>query len=121
MYKLINGWTKETVMAQVKKYNDGTKSVRPISNKSTSRVICLYENKDGNRCAIGCFIPDKHPALKQVLPAYCIAEEYPGLRELMPFDMGVLNSFQRIHDRADQTHNGDVYGAVQEFLDTRVE
>jgi hypothetical protein len=45
-HKLINGWTKETVMAQVKKYNNGTKATKEWQR------VCQYLTDKGNRCAI---------------------------------------------------------------------
>src|SRR5271156_3153544 len=91
MYKLANGWTKETVMAQIKKYNNGTKATRESGS-------CTYLAKDGNRCAIGCFIPDGHKALLDDGSAYHIVD-YPELAKLMPFDdRCILQVFQEIHD-----------------------
>jgi hypothetical protein len=116
MYKLINGWTKETVMAQVKKYNDGTRSIVLWDDKEQ----CSYEDERGNRCAVGCFIPDMHKALMDIKCASDTVANHQDLWKLVPFDGDTLDVFQRTHDRADKTHDGDVYRAIQEFLDARV-
>lgn len=113
MIKLINGWTKETVMAQVKKYNNGKQS---LDDRSEG---CVYLGINGNRCAVGCFIPDGHPALQSDKGSSEIISEYPELEKLMPFELGDLRKFQYVHDRANSYRN--IHEAIQEFLDTKVE
>lgn len=114
MLKLINGWTKESVMAQVKKYNNGTKATSDINPE-----ICVYQNKSGNRCAIGCFIPDGHPALGSKKPANMLIFDYPNLKYYMPFDTeDGLRKFQKAHDRA---YAGKVYTSIERFLNEEVE
>lgn len=115
MYKLINGWTKESVMAQVKKYNNGTKSLVPVTG---SQPQCLYRSSDGNRCAVGCFIPDGHEALNAKMGALILPHNYPELRDYMPFSPNDgLCEFQNAHDVRD----GNVYDNIQHFLDRYVE
>jgi hypothetical protein len=113
-FKLANGWTKETVMAQIKKYNNGSRSM--------IEGYCLYEGPDGNRCAIGCFIPDGHEALNRGYnSAPTIMRCYPELQKLMPFaESCELLEFQSAHDECDGKGMG-VYDAIQDFLDTKVE
>ena len=112
-YKLVNGWTKEKVMEQVRKYNNGTQAVKDGT--------CLY-NHNSNRCAIGCFIPDGHPALGSRERVITLLSDYPDLISYMPFsDSDALRYFQRSHDVCDMGHfNGDTYFAIQNFLDIQV-
>jgi hypothetical protein len=114
-HKLINGWTKETVMAQVKKYNNGTKATKEWQR------VCQYLTDKGNRCAIGCFIPDGHKALKSEVPASALVNKYnyPELAHLMPFQGDSLDAFQRAHDWA--SSHASVWGAIEEFLNDDVE
>jgi hypothetical protein len=124
MYKLINGWTKEKVMEQVKKYNNNT--------KAKNKIACVYLAPNGNRCAIGCFIPDGHPALTATSCAASeLVNEYPDLKTVMPFRASELDDFQVAHDRTgnpawDSENNfwspsNSVYDNIALFLDRLVE
>lgn len=112
-YKLANGWTKEKVMEQVKKYNNGTR----CQNQYTKE--CFY-SKDGNRCAVGCFIPDDHiAALEFRGGSLDLLLEYPELNKFMPFDdPRALSHFQGAHDTGyvDNIHRG-----IEKFLGEWVE
>lgn len=116
--KLANGWTKATVLAQIKRYNNGTVcSVKegPVDSLSNP---CQYKNKEGNRCFIGCFIPDNHPALRQTDGVRYILCEYPDLVEVMPFnDVYNLTKFQKVHDLA----TSELYSVAAKWLDANVE
>lgn len=116
MYKLVNGWTKKKVMEQIKKYNNGTKSYDPLTDS------CLYKSEDGNRCAVGCFLPSRNKAMSEgwTLGAHDLLEEMPHLKKLMPFEGKALSHFQGIHDMANVTHDGDVYRAMRDFLKNKV-
>lgn len=113
MIKLINGWTKETVMAQVKKYNNGTKAVVGDSRDES----CVYRSKSGNRCFIGCFIPDGHPGLNVIGSAETLLREYKNLKMCMPFASPDLLIFQSVHDDGpmENTHLN-----LAEFLEKEV-
>lgn len=113
MIRLINGWTKAKVMKQVKKYNDGTRAINGRDG------ACAYQTGDGNRCAVGCFIPDNHSALESDLPADKLIERYPDLANVMPFRAYDLCSFQVAHDFTPNYYN--VYDSIEEFLNTKVE
>jgi hypothetical protein len=114
MFKLSNGWTKERVMEQIRKYNNGTRS----EVSEDGEINCLYKAPNGNRCAIGCFIPDDHPSLEWEGGVLHLKRIYPELMKLMPFDEPMaLLAFQRSHDNSD----GDVYQSVQHFLNCEVE
>src|ERR1700722_5334496 len=92
-FKLANGWTKESVIAQIKKYNNG----QVCMDKHTT---CLYQHpENNNRCLIGCFIPDGHEALSETIPILPLLTGYPDLEGFMPFkDKEALTTFQRLHD-----------------------
>ena len=118
-FKLINGWTKESVMAQAKKYNNDYTSVNSFTGS------CSYENRDGNRCAIGCFIPDGHISLKATENVKHLLEMYPELANKMPLESKGLVKFQDVHDFLFQeshfTSINGVHKAIQNFLDNEVE
>src|ERR1700677_3554187 len=116
MYKLANGWTKEKVLAQVKKYNNGTRAMKP-----TNVGGCTYKAENGNRCAVGCFIPDNYDvtAFYFVGGARALIKNYPDLAQYMPFDKPLaLVEFQRAHD---DCFDSDVYVSIEKFLRDRVE
>ena len=119
MYKLANGWTKETVMTQVKRYNNDTRAVgTKIDGNTCVYKTCLYQTNDGNRCAIGAFIPDGHPGLKSYSEVSNLLFHHPDLVKCMPFtDSIALKVFQRRHDEL----SGSVYTNIQNFLNNEVE
>lgn len=104
--KYINGWTKETVMAQFKKYNNNTKCRGPLG--------CLYESGLGNRCAIGCFLGDDARQYNSLGWVANLLKKNPALESLMPFEGAELQKFQFAHD-----HSAFVstYKAIEQFLD----
>ena len=117
-YKLKPGFTKASVMAQIRKYNDGTRAV----DATNTIMTCVYETDDGNRCAIGCFIPDGHPALELRGNISIILSEFPVLLELMPFhNIDSLKSFQAAHDDPIVFGSSNVYDKIQRFLDNECE
>jgi hypothetical protein len=116
MYKLANCWTKEKAMEQVKKYNNGQRCTSAYGHG------CLYSNETGNRCAVGCFIPDGHKGLKSRGDAVSLIINFPELRQKMPFDEpGPLTAFQRAHDDSYLYTQGNTYEAIRIFLDKEVE
>lgn len=54
MFKTINGFTKASMKRAIRAGNNGHKSKLSPSNK-----MCAYRAPDGNKCAVGCFIPDE--------------------------------------------------------------
>lgn len=115
MYKLANGWTKERVLAQVKKYNNGTRAMKPTGNG------CSYRAEDGNRCAIGAFIPDHYDVTAFYFggTARALIEDYSDLAQYMPFnDPLALTDFQRAHD---DCADSAVYNSIETFLRDMVE
>lgn len=118
MYQLANGYTKESVMEKIRKYNNGTVAAggEPAS--------CLYQSPDGNRCFIGCFIPDNK--IREIATlgktVDVLLERHPELRKSMPFaDLLTLSEFQRVHDslsRGDTSR--DPREAAQTWLDENV-
>lgn len=65
---------------------------------------CLYLDYDGNKCVIGCFIPDGHSGQDSLYDVHNLLEYYPDLRDKMPSqDMAKLEDFQKVHDRLSDT------------------
>lgn len=104
-----NGWTKETVLAQVQAKNNGTRATSDTGE-------CKYETGTGNRCAIGCFIPAGHRGLDSGGGVVFLLSDYPELREHMPFNqLSDLQRLQSAHDDCGDDEN--VHAAIAEFLD----
>lgn len=121
-YKLVNGWTKETVMAQIKKYNNGRRAERIPNPSWPDIVVCAYQASNGNRCAVGCFIPDDHKALSGFNGATELVRKYRDLAKLMPFEGRALEAFQESHDSFIKNFsNPSVHKVIEAFLNNYVE
>ncbi len=111
--KLINGWTKETVLAKVKERNNGKKCADTFG-------VCKYR-LEGNCCIAGCFIPDEvyNPSMEGCAISMDNIWEY--VEKFMPFAQWDMNSFQiHAHDSPNVPTNG-IYEAVEKFLNEDVE
>lgn len=91
MHTPINGWTKSKMIETIK--------ARNIGKQSRDKVSCLYRGPEGNRCAVGCFIPDElyytgmeHRSVDTLL------RTEPGLLPHMPLPTDAMLRLQVIHD-----------------------
>jgi hypothetical protein len=59
----------------------------------------VYRASDGNKCAIGCFIPDDiyHPEMENQ-GLYTLLNKWSGLSFYMPLYADGLDGLQRVHD-----------------------
>jgi hypothetical protein len=91
MQKCINGWTKEKMLKVIK--------ARPFEKASFNDDIdtCLYLNEDGNKCAVGLFIPDGHKGEDFSGDSDRLLRKYPELKKYMP--LGHMREFQKVHDK----------------------
>lgn len=114
LYKLAKGWTKAKVLRQVMKFNNGTRAIEI----KPGREQCLYKTPDGNRCAIGAFIPFKGgKTLAFIGGVDTLLGHYPALKKYMPFDdIIALAHFQNAHNKAE----GNVIDSIKTFLDKYV-
>jgi hypothetical protein len=86
----INGFTRESVMAQIKAKNMGYPSY------DEDRSQCMYRNFDGNQCLVGCFIPDNlYEEDFEGDHAEVIFEKMP---DIMPIVKPMLRKLQNFHD-----------------------
>lgn len=89
----INGWTKEKVLAQVKRNFIGVSKVPGVGNG------CAYLDAQGRKCLVGCFIPSNRPAARRFPGGVGdLLEHFPTLTKLMPFDFDGLSRMQSFHD-----------------------
>lgn len=90
MYQIINNWTKEEMKIAI--------NTKMFSYPSKSDGMCMYLAPDGNRCAIGVFIPCGHPAEKSEAAVTFVLNGYPELKAIMPLESHALSYLQAIHD-----------------------
>lgn len=113
-HQFINGWNKHSVMLQITRFNNNTKSgslVNDIFN-------CQYKDSNHNHCAIGCFIPNDHEGLQCNGDVYILISTFEDLGEKMPFEGDSLTHFQQVHDNS---KHHDVWKNIYEFLENHCE
>lgn len=112
-YRTANGWTKDKMKKQIKKYNTGIRAA--FLNDCVYRCPVTM-----NRCAIGCFIPDKaeDKVFKTGGAATGLLKLYPELIKYMPLEDDIaLNKFQNIHDSCE----GNTHESLFKWIDENVE
>lgn len=86
----INGWTRESVMRQIKARNMGHPAY------CDEGAQCMYRAPDGNQCLVGCFIPDN--LYEEDFEGEHAGVIYDKMPEVMPLVRPMLKAFQRFHD-----------------------
>jgi hypothetical protein len=112
--------TFKQIMERIQRYNNGTRAVR--RDFYSQEIGCVYQTADGNRCAIGCFIPDGHRALgfSGNVVSFFFEDDsdhglFPDLLEHMPStDTFWLGEFQRQHDNGND--DGTLHHALHLWL-----
>lgn len=89
-YKLRNGYTKKEMIQFIRDYNTGERCHNGFS--------CVYSDRLGNHCAIGCFIPDDHKGMWFAGEVRDLLKEYPDLQGVMPLSLRGLEKMQEVHD-----------------------
>jgi len=91
MYKAINGWTKAKILKvmQARRYNCAA---------TTKYDKCAYATSNGNRCAVGLFIPKGHKGISVEDDVYGLLNEWPDLKIKMPLELLALKELQQVHD-----------------------
>lgn len=92
MYKPINGWTKEKILNVIR----ARKQKKAAYDKNTSQ--CKYLTKDGNKCAVGLFIPDGHQAQNYVCDVINLITSFPTLIKNMPLETYAMKQLQKVYD-----------------------
>lgn len=94
MYKPINGWTKKKILEVIEARRYKVAATKSVDN----RTFCAYLTSNGNKCAVGLFIPTGHIAQKATNAVKRMLHENKDLKKLMPFELEVLELFQCVHD-----------------------
>lgn len=90
-YKTINGWTKAKMIAAIQTKMMDHPSISGLGG-------CTYLAADGNKCAVGVFIPDGHVAQEATCYMSTLLLEHPTLEGYMPLQLEALCQLQSVHD-----------------------
>jgi len=107
MYKPINGFTKQSILDVI--------AARPFEERSVyASGGCAYIAPDGNRCAVGLFLPDKYEDSvgSSVLGVRALLDKFEYLKQKMPLPTDALAALQLTHDSTSKQGN-----AKQRMLD----
>ena len=87
--------------------------------KAMNNEQCQYLTEDGNKCAVGCFIPDGHRAQASLDSALRVVDSFADLEGLMPLESIGLYAMQRAHDLSPD--ESDPRPVVYAWIDKHVE
>lgn len=101
MFKAINGWTKKKILKvlEARRYN--------CAAESEVTGACMYTTSNGNRCAVGMFIPKRHEGGSLQGPVSELLELYPDLTKHMPLPLDGLTQLQSVHDGESYAQTGE--------------
>jgi len=91
----MNGYTIESMISTIKARNNGNQCVGNVN------LGCLYNDGNGNHCAVGCFLPDDHPAMsnKNVSVTGIVEGGIdPDLEKILPISLVGMQRLQSKHD-----------------------
>lgn len=95
MYTTQNGWTKERMKQHLL---TNMLDHRSQDYTSTNAPGCAYRAADGNKCGVGCFIPEsKYTAEMEGNNAIHVIDNF-GLHQFMPLDKFGMMQLQKQHD-----------------------
>lgn len=111
-YQTKNGWTKSLMIQAINIGNNGKVSL------NESRNNCVYRASDGNKCAVGCFIPDDiyHISLETRNLPY-----FSGLEDFLPLEIFACILLQKTHDNCQIDMNTDPRPACIKWIEENVE
>ena len=115
----LNGYNREKVMEVIRQQNHG--------RRAGDEYACMYKNDDGNKCIVGCFIPeDKYDSRMEnksandiVLGCKIDGEFKPdpfGIELDMPMQTKYLTKLQIWHDDQEYLEGEDFYKAIESQL-----
>lgn len=112
MFQPINGFTKAKILEVLK----GRKHDGPSVNENRT---CLYKSPlDGNRCAVGMFLPEGHDGESYIGPVSLLLHDHPDLSDKMPLILIGLEKLQAAHDNL--VNGGNVKAAMIDWVEKNV-
>ena len=117
MYKTINGWTKKSMVEHIKKEFRG-KSAMSAELGSP----CLYRGPNGEKCAVGMFIPD-YLYKKNMEGAGCYEGGYPfdSIQHVMPLALDQLGGKDGLQEAHDISKPDETLSDMLTWIDKNVE
>lgn len=121
MHKTINGWTKAKMIEKIRS--------RPFVEAASDGNRCMYRSPDGNKCAVGVFIPDEmysgemdNTAIGDVTITG-VLRRFPDLSDVLPLRGAGLICMQNVHDACTGplSERTDATKALIEFVENHVE
>ncbi len=101
--------------SRLREKNDGTRSFEGGDLGGG----CVNQSRSGNRCFVGCFIPDGHEGLELPGGVYTLTTAFPELKSVLPLDIGGLIDMASVHD--EHRDISDVRDAGCAWIDENVE
>jgi hypothetical protein len=92
-YRPLNGWTKASIKRAIQEGNLG----RP----SHDGLIPRFLAPDGNKCAIGCFIPADRYSRQFEAATFSVCSVYRRLADVMPLPYEAMEILRYIHDNTE--------------------
>ena len=110
MYQPINGWTKQKILDVIR--------ARPFEDRAMDNDgNCVYLAPDGNKCAVGLFIPDGHDGLTYKGSIYELLKACPDLYTYMPLNVGGMDTLQLTHDGDNEVYEGSRFTCKAAMID----
>jgi hypothetical protein len=114
-YVTQNGYTKAKMIEMIQS--------KMLDHPSTLRSgQCAYQAEDGNRCAVGVFIPDRgfKGALSLLGVVSKLLDSYPSLEQHMPLDRVAIRCMQQVHDAYTNVDYSDRRPALINWINENV-
>lgn len=109
----INGFTRESVMRQIKSRNMGYPSYDENGEQ------CMYRAHDGNQCLVGCFIPDN--LYEEDFEGEHSGVIYDKMSDIMPIVRPMLLLLQKYHDGYYKENNNFFKDIEKKLIDLEKE
>jgi hypothetical protein len=112
VFKTINNWTKQGMIDQINKEWRG---------KSMDSYMCRYRSKNGAKCAIGMFIPDKdyNSEIEGYGPKDLI-KDFSYLTDKIPLETEGLTKLQIVHDGTTSEDDDQILVEILEWVNVNV-
>lgn len=112
------GWNLDKVMEVIRKENIGKRSV---VGKDSWNTECMYRTDDGNKCLVGCFIPDDKYDPDMEYTNFTGIIGYHGIEKSMPMIDNEMIDLQRFHDNTipDYLTGEPFFEAIEQYLASR--
>jgi len=120
-YVTRNGWTVAATKQAIMDGNKGKRAhIYEAADTPGKGGGCLYLTPDGNKCAVGCFIPDGHEGQSLRGSVHMLLASHRDLEDSMPLHRDALAELQEIHDEGYDRNSDDPRPALLRWIDANV-